>query len=235
MDLTNEKQSDGADPAPPWTPLTERQRRVVGVLIEKSKTTPDVYPMTVNSIRAGANQKSNRNPKMELENEEVEDTLTELRKIGAVIESISDSRVPKYKHRMYEWLGIERAEMAVMAELLLRGEQTLGDLRARASRMEKIAGIDELKPIVQTLFEKGLMVELTPPGRGQVVTHNLYLPEELVDLRAQTVGRPVAASDSVRSSPEPGLSGQLLQLTERVAHLEAVVQELQCKLSALVD
>ncbi len=86
---------------------------------------------------------------------------------------------------MSEWLGVDATEMAVMAELLLRGEQTLGDLRGRASRMKKIAGLSDLKPVLASLIGKNLVVELTPPGRGQIVTHNLYLEDELVRIRGQ--------------------------------------------------
>jgi uncharacterized protein YceH (UPF0502 family) len=112
---------------------------VAGVLVEKSKTTPDVYPMTINGIKTASNQKSNRSPQLDLREDQVEETLYELRKMGAVIEVHSGGRVPKFKHQLYEWLGVEKVELAVIAELLLRGEQTLGDLRGRASRMDKIA------------------------------------------------------------------------------------------------
>ncbi len=238
MEPNNDTPSAEAQSDRRWSPLSRIQRRVVGVLIEKSKTTPDVYPMTVNAIRTGANQKSNRAPKMELENEQIEDTLVDLREMGAVIETISDSRVPKYKHRMYDWLGVDRAEMAVMAELLLRGEQTLGDLRARASRMEKIAGLSELKPIVQSLLEKGLMVELTPPGRGQMVTHNLYRPGELNRLKSQSVqagadaeGAPEKTSDS---APSP-LATRVEELEMRVQQLEETVVQLQQQMGSRED
>src|SRR5688572_28353263 len=157
-----------------WQPLNSRQRRVLGVLIEKAKTTPDAYPMTVNAIVAGSNQKSNREPQMNLSADDVEQALEELRALGCVTEVQGSGRVPKYRHHAYEWLGIEKTELAVMTELLLRGEQTLGELRGRASRMEPIADLPALKPVVEGLVAKGLMIELTAAGRGQVVSHNLY-------------------------------------------------------------
>ena len=86
---------------------------------------------------------------------------------------------------MYEWLGVEKAELAVMGELLLRGEQTVGELRAHASRMEPIPGLPELKPILQSLTAKNLVLSLTPEGRGQMVTHSLYKDRELEELKAQ--------------------------------------------------
>lgn len=162
-----------------WQPLTSYQRRVLGVLIEKSKTTPDVYPMSINGVKTGCNQKSNRSPKMDLQEEQVENVLHELRKLGCVIEVHSGGRVPKYKHQAYDWLAVQKAELGVLAELLLRGEQTVGELRARAARMEnEIQGLDDLAPILANLLEKDLIIELTPPGRGQIVTHNLYSQTE---------------------------------------------------------
>jgi uncharacterized protein YceH (UPF0502 family) len=170
----------------PIQALSSNQRRVIGVLVEKSKTTPDVYPMTINSIRNGCNQKSNRAPQMDIQEERVEDTLYELRELGAAIEVQSSGRVPKFKHELYEWLAVDKAELAVMAELLLRGEQTLGDLRARSSRMEaSIKGIGDLVPVVNRLIEKGLIIELTPKGRGQMVTHNLYREDEVTRLQSE--------------------------------------------------
>ncbi|MEX2356895.1 MAG: DUF480 domain-containing protein, partial [Pirellulaceae bacterium] len=118
-----------------WRPLKENQRRVVGVLVEKAKTTPDAYPMTLNGLTTGCNQKSNRDPQMKLETFEVEDALEQLREMGAVAEVHGDGRVVKFRHYMKDWLGCEGDELAVMAELLLRGPQTVGELRGRAARM----------------------------------------------------------------------------------------------------
>src|SRR6476620_7005203 len=112
-----------------WQPLSLRQRRVFGVLIEKAKTTPDAYPMTINGLVAGSNQKSNREPQMNLSADDMEQVLEELRGMGAVTEVQGSGRVAKYRHHAYEWLGVEKTELAVMTELLLRGEQTPGGRR----------------------------------------------------------------------------------------------------------
>ena len=223
-----------------WKPLTRVQRRIAGVLIEKSKTTSDIYPMTINAIKTGSNQKSNRSPQMELREEQVEEVLYELRHLGAMIEVHSGGRVPKFKHQLYEWLGVEKVELAVMAELLLRGEQTLGDLRARASRMDRIAGLEELKPIVDALIQKNLMVELTPPGRGQVVTHNLYQPDEMARLKSQfrDHGSPDSSHERIsqttvsHASPEKddrieALAQEIHELRETIAGLQQTVAEIQ--------
>ena len=186
-----------------WQPLNSRQRRVFGVLVEKAKTTPDAYPMTINGLVSGSNQKSNREPLMNMSSDDVEQTLEELRALGAVTEVQGSGRVPKYRHHAYEWLGVEKTELAVMTELLLRGEQTLGELRGRAARMEPIADLGALKPVVDSLVKKGLMGELTAPGRGQIVSHNLYKDRELTEIRAQFAGYvPPAGSDDDLS---PGL------------------------------
>jgi uncharacterized protein YceH (UPF0502 family) len=238
--------SDGSSPA--WKPLNSRQRRVLGVLVEKAKTTPDVYPLTINGIVAGANQKSNRDPIMALTADDVEQILNELRALGAVTVVQGSGRVEKYRHHFYEWLDIDKAESAVMTELLLRGAQTLGDLRARAARMEPFPDLDSLKAVVELLLKKNLMIELTPPGRGQVVSHNLYKERELVELRAEYAGHvgtpndpgeeatttthaqhPPATPHRVSSSPAPQTAG--LVTRDMFAELEVEVAELRAEMA----
>ena len=170
---------EDATPAPRWKPLDALQRRVLGVLIEKAKTTPAGYPMSVNAIVVGCNQKNNRDPVTSYDDFDVEKALTELQTLGVVKEIDWLGRVAKYKHLAYEWLGVRPVELAVLGELLLRGAQALGELRARAARMEPIADLSALKPIVDGLIERKLMIALTPPGRGQIVAHNLYPPGEV--------------------------------------------------------
>jgi uncharacterized protein len=177
-----------ASPARRWQPLGAIDRRVVGVLAEKAKTTPDIYPMSLNAIATGCNQKSNRAPIMQLEPGEVEESLDRLRQIGAVGMVEGYGRVQKYRHYLYEWLGVDKVELAVMTELLLRGDQTVGELRGRAARMEPIADLAALQPVLDSLKTKGLVASLTPEGRGQVVTHSLYRPRELESLRARYQG-----------------------------------------------
>ena len=232
--------------APRWKPLDARQRRVLGVLIEKAKTTPAAYPMTVNAIVTGCNQKNNRDPLTQYDDIDVEKALDELRQLGVVSEIDWMGRVSKYKHHAYEWLGVTRVELAVMTELLLRGAQQLGELRARAARMEAIEDLSALKPIVESLLTKRLMIELTPPGRGQVVSHALYLPQELSEVRRSAGGRegaettPAPASATVASSPAAITAGathdmrtELEALRTRVAQLEESHAGLAARLQAL--
>jgi uncharacterized protein len=177
-------------PGPRWQPLSAIDRRVLGVLAEKAKTTPDVYPMSLNAIRTGCNQKSNRDPLMQLEPADVEESLDRLRELGAVGIIEGYGRVAKYRHYLYEWLGVEKVELSVMTELLLRGDQTVGELRSRASRMDPIADLAALKTILDALKSKGLIIYLTPEGRGQAVSHALYKPRELETLKLKYSGSP---------------------------------------------
>jgi uncharacterized protein len=236
--------------APKWQPMNSRQRRVVGVLVEKAKTTPDAYPMTINGITTGCNQKSNREPVMNLSQEDVEQLLEELRGLAAVVEVQGSGRVAKYKHLMYDWLGVDKVELAVMAELLLRGEQTLGELRGRAARMEPIADVGALRPVVESLMKKNLMIALTPEGRGQVVTHNLYKERELVELRARYAnyvgksdpsddeggGGPAPSRPAASAAPAGGVTKDMFaELELEVAALRVDVARLRDELRELQD
>lgn len=185
--------------APPrWKALDAVQRRVLGVLIEKAKTTPGSYPISVNAIVAGCNQKNNRDPVTSYDDFDVEKALGELQTLGVVKEIDWVGRVAKYKHLAYEWLGVRPVELAVLAELLLRGSQAMGELRARAARMEPIEDLAALKPIVEGLIERKLMLALTSPGRGQIVSHNLYPPGELAGVRAQPGQQPHSTAAEVQ-------------------------------------
>lgn len=168
-----------------WRPLESIERRVLGVLIEKAKTTPENYPLSLNALRSGCNQKNNRAPLMQLEEERVEEAIESLRKHGAVAVIQGSGRVDKYRHLAYEWLGVDKIELAVIAELLLRGDQTVGELRGRAARMEPIKDLSDLRPVLDALEAKGLIVYLTPTGRGCIVTHALYQDREMEKLRRE--------------------------------------------------
>ncbi len=249
--MSTDATAASSDAPRPWAAtggLTLRQRRVFGVLVEKAKTTPDAYPMTINGLVAGCNQKSNREPQMNLTPEDVDQVLEELRAMGAVTEVQGSGRVAKYRHHAYEWLGVEKTELAVMTELLLRGEQTLGELRGRAARMEPIADLGALKPVVDSLIQRGLMIALTPPGRGQVVSHKLYKERELAELKARfqgyvppaaygddeapplvagTAGAAVAAQTGARITPPGVTADQFAELSVEVAELRAEVARLK--------
>jgi hypothetical protein len=250
MDAMTTPPSDRPPAAPPWKPLDARQRRVLGVLIEKAKTTPAGYPMTVNAIVVGCNQKNNRDPLTAYQEADVEEALRQLEALGAVSELDWLGRAPKYKHHAYEWLGVSKPESAVMTELLLRGAQPLGELRARAARMEPIADLAALKPIVEALLARGLMVELSPAGRGQIVSHNLHPAHELAELRSRRSGGGIQGLESSQhdsapshrsgtaprdagARPAPGTptsedpAASLVELAAQVAELRAEVARLR--------
>lgn len=230
--MTTENQAD----APKWKPLNSRQRRVLGVLVEKAKTVPESYPMTVNGIVSGSNQKSNREPQMELTQEDVEQLLEELRALGAVTEVQGSGRVLKYRHHAYEWLGVNAVELAVMTELLLRGEQTLGDLRARAARMEPIADQSALKVVVDGLLKKGLMREVTSAGRGQIVSHNLYKDREVADLQTRSAAAAMQSESSEapsRSATPTSGSSLKYATTDQLSELAVELAELRAEFARL--
>ncbi len=189
---------ESPSPAPPqqaprWQPIGPIDRRIAGVLVEKAKTVSSAYPMSLNAVCSAANQKSNRHPLMDLQPEDAEESLERLRILGAVGLVQGYGRVAKYRHYLYEWLGVDKVELAVMAELLLRGAQTEGELRTHAARMEPIADLAALRSILNLLESKGLVVWLTPEGRGRVVSHTLYTAREMESLRAQYAPGSVAA------------------------------------------
>ncbi len=204
--------------------------------MEKAKTTPDSYPMTLNALTNACNQKSNRAPQMNLSPDDIEQAIEELREMGAAAEVQSSGRVAKFRHYMYEWLGVDKVELAVMTELLLRGEQTLGELRGRAARMEPIADLHALRPVIDSLIEKELIVSLTLPGRGQVITHNLYTPERLDKLKEQYASGQGASEQAKPStaSARPKVTMQAFQqLQSEVAELRTEVAELRDQLERL--
>lgn len=232
-------------------PLDAFERRVLGVLIEKAKTTPDAYPLTLNGVVVGCNQKSNRDPLMTVDEEQVMRALEGLRKLGAAAEVFGSGKTPRYRHLAYEWLGVGPEELAILGELLLRGEQTEGDLRGRASRMDAIPDLEALRGHLDRLAERGLVVWLSPPGRGRMLTHGL-LPEEKLDKVRRELGMAAASTMSPPAVPtrvdgrddevddEPAPSAQpaanapdTAAVDRRIAGLEAEVAALRARLEAL--
>jgi uncharacterized protein YceH (UPF0502 family) len=226
--------TNAGNEGPNWRPLDRIQRRVAGVLVEKAKTTPENYPLSLNGITTGCNQKSNRSPQMELDPSDVELALEELREMGAVVEIQGDGRVPKYKHCLYDWLGVDKVEMAVMAELMLRGEQTVGELRGRAARMEPIADLNALRPVLNSLIAKKLVISLTSEGRGQVVTHGLYQPNEMEKATARAGEIAASIPSPSRPAAVPKVSEDAAAaLREEIAELRQEVEQLRERVNVL--
>src|SRR5690242_16584349 len=134
--------------------LSEVECRVLGALIEKDITTPDYYPLSLNALVNACNQKSNREPVMELTEDLVRDALHSLQeKRFAGPASGADSRVTKYEHRFQEVLNLNRRETAVLCVLLLRGAQTPGELRGRTERLHRFEDLEEVQATLQRLME----------------------------------------------------------------------------------
>jgi uncharacterized protein YceH (UPF0502 family) len=214
--------------------------------MEKSKTTPDGYPMSFSGLTTGCNQKSNRAPIMNLTQEQVEETVEQMRLMGAVILVQGSGRVDKIRHNGYQWLGLNKVEAAVMTELLLRGEQTLGELRTRASRMEPIPDLDQLKTILDGLKQRDLVVELTPAGRGQIITHNVYPEWELEQLKkAIAAGGGILHSGDDEEDDSPAAAASTshaakaapasANLSQEVKELKELVDKLSQRISFLED
>jgi uncharacterized protein YceH (UPF0502 family) len=228
-------------PGPAWVPLTPRERRVVGVLAEKSRMTPEYYPLSVAAIVAGCNQKSNRDPITNYDQDDVEDTLQSLRKKGAAIMvEGGSSRVPRWRHTLYDWLKATKSEMAVIIELLLRGPQTEGELRGRANRMEPLPDLAVLQTLLDSLAARDLVVYLSPPGqkRGVVLTHGLYPLDELEKVRQAYAASSAALDDEAPARISTARSELAAAATApawsaEIASVRAEMDELRNRLDAI--
>jgi uncharacterized protein YceH (UPF0502 family) len=225
-----------------WPVLSLVERRVLGVLVEKQKTT-DTYPLSLNSVVTGSNQKSNRDPLLDLKDDEVEEGLLSAQKKGLVVQIVS-GRVDKWRHKLYEAWSVSSVEIAVLAELLLRGPQTEGELRARAARMEEIRDLDQLRGILKPLAERKLVVYLTPEGRrGTILTHGFHDAQELEHLRG-VAARSVSADESITPatahSPPPAanlgpLEAKLASAQSEIAAVRLTVTNLQQEVARLTQ
>ena len=223
----------------PLSTLSLVERRVLGVLAEKQKTTPDSYPMTLNALVTGCNQKSNRDPILNLSNDDVEEGLLAAQQKGLAIRLTGSGRVEKWRHNLYDSWHVDKVEMAVLTELLLRGPQTEGELRGRASRMESIDDLDALRAKLKPMAERGLVVYLTPEGRrGTVLTHGFHAPDELERLRVRHAGAPL--DEEPRHTPAASAEtapGEIEALKQTLATLQtelaAVKEELRQLKAAL--
>jgi uncharacterized protein YceH (UPF0502 family) len=212
-----------------WPVLSAAERRVLGVLVEKAKTTPDAYPMSINALMTGSNQKSNRDPIMNLNDEDVENTLMALQPKGYVTR-IQGGRVERWRHNLYDLWSVNKVELAILAELLLRGPQTEGELRQRASRMEPIDDLDALRQALKPLVDRKLVVFLGPEQRrGTLITHGFHSTKEIDLARSHS---PVEEAEprphTPVSSPPPGkLEQDLAEARQEIAALKTQVGQIQ--------
>jgi uncharacterized protein len=146
--------------------LTPAELRVLGSLLEKQRTTPDAYPLTLNALRAACNQTTNREPVVSYDEETIRDALHHLgRRRWTRLTSSHGSRAAKYRHLLAEEMQITPEEQALLAVLMLRGPQTPGELLARTERLYHFDGADELHLVLEGLIERELAVRRRRPPR----------------------------------------------------------------------
>jgi uncharacterized protein YceH (UPF0502 family) len=171
--------------------LTEIEARVIGALIEKELTTPEYYPLTLNALVAACNQKTNREPVVAYTEAMVQKSLDDLRERNlAYVFYGSTSRVPKYKHILDKVLELERSEISVVCVLLLRGAQTLGELRERTHRLYEFSGLNEVNETLDNLMRRDepLVARLErQPGQKEVRYAHLLSGEIDVSVYAKEV------------------------------------------------
>ena len=202
--------------------LTEREVRVLGALIEKEITTPDYYPLSLNALINACNQKSNRHPVMALDEAAVRDALDSLsQKWLAGPTSTAESRVTKFGHRAQEVFNFDRRQTALLCELMLRGPQTLGELRAHAERMYRFDDLETLEGTLLKLSERQPpLVKKLPrlPGTKEPRYAQLLAGE---DPEWTAAPEPVAAAAAQPSDDRiPRLEGQVAELKQQLADLQ---------------
>jgi uncharacterized protein len=217
--------------------MPRKQRRVLGVLLEKAFTVPDQYPLTLKAATTGCNQKNNRDPVSNYDEDDVQDTLNQLQERGLVgCLHTEGGRTERYRHYMRHKTTLNEQQLAIMTELMLRGKQQLGELRTRASRMVAIDSQDDLRRELQNLMEVGLVRANGPlDRRGIEVDHDLYPHNEnyepLAEYRADDA-EPVAARPAV-VNPRPVVDAVVPQNQQRIEQLEATIRELRDEISSV--
>jgi hypothetical protein len=213
--------------------LNPVQRRVLGVLIEKGLSTPEYYPMTLKAITAGCNQKNNRAPLSQYDEEEVAETLESLKDLDLATPGMfSSGRAERWRQDLGRTLELNGVELAVMGELLLRGPQSEGELRGRANRMRPIADLSALREVLGKLssHQPPLIRRLSPGGvgRGARYAHALYSPAEWQRVQASSEAAASEPTTNRASSRSPRTD--LQEVLERLQRLEARVAQLESQM-----
>ena len=201
--------------------LSLLETRVLGTLYEKARTVPDTYPLSLNTLAAGCNQKTSRNPVIEASEAEILQALETLKEAGLVSE-VSGSRVVRFAHHLEKGLGVPGQAAALLAVLMLRGPQTAGELRLNSERLHKFADISSVEAFLEELAARpdgGLVLELPrlPGARENRWTHLL---SGVPDIEAT-------------STPRASGGREVDDLRGRVEALEAEVGELRSLLNQL--
>ena len=203
--------------------LNEMEARVLGALLEKEITTPDYYPLSLNSLVNACNQKSNRDPVMNLDEDSVRDALRTLHD-NSLARSVSaaDSRVTKYEHRLQEAFNFDRREAALFCELLLRGPQTPGELRMRAERMHQFDDLSEAQSALQRLMNREPpLVKVLARQPGTKESRYIHLLSGDAKPVSSTAGREVpAALEREKMDGFSRLSSEMAELRRDMADLK---------------
>ena len=197
--------------------------RVLGSLLEKQRTTPEAYPLTLNSLRLACNQSTNRDPVVDLDDAQIREALHHLGRRGWTrLASGAGSRAPKYRHLLDDALGLAGDEQALLAVLMLRGPQTPGELRQRTERMHRFAGEGELEATLERLAARGHVERLERrPGQKEARYRHLLGDDD------EPAAAPPSAMHTEATAPaEEPLERRLAQLEDEVAALRAAVERL---------
>ncbi|HEY7831204.1 MAG TPA: YceH family protein [Solirubrobacteraceae bacterium] len=216
--------------------LLPAELRVLGCLLEKQRTTPDGYPLSLNALRLACNQSTNRDPVVDYDDEVLRDALHRLERRGYTrLASGAGSRAPKYRHLLAEALPMSEDEQAVMCVLMLRGAQTPGELKQRGDRMHPFAGLDEVHGTLARLIERELVRRLERrPGQKEERYQQLLgegdgSGDAATGAPTSVTAAPAATASTAAPSATTALGTTALVdgLEERVARLEREVAELR--------
>lgn len=207
-------------------PLTSAEARVLATLMEKARTVPDSYPLTLNSLQTGCNQKSSREPVMHLSEADIGDALDRLREYSMVIES-SGSRVTRYEHNFQRAAGVPEQSAVLLGLLMLRGPQTAGELRINAERWHRFADISSVEGFLHELAER-------PDDKGgPLVVHLPRAPGEREARWAHQLCGPVEAAITPDSIAARAMPAGAEDQNDRISALEAEVAALRATVERL--
>jgi len=212
--------------------LSPHQLRVLGSLIEKEITTPENYPLSLNALLNACNQRSSRDPVLDLTEEEVRQALHSLEDL-ALVTPVRDARVPKYEHRIRTVLNLRRDETAVLCLLMLRGPQTPGELRSRADRLYTFEDLASVQSTLERLAARTTADEADNQTTGPLTTILPRQPGSREARYAHLLGTPPDLSLPQQDRPEPSTCNP--SATQRIIQLEAEVATLIVALETLKD
>src|SRR5262245_24887470 len=173
--------------------------RILGCLVEKQRTTPDTYPLSLNSLRLACNQSTNRDPVVSYDEETIREALARLSRKGWTrLASGSGSRAAKYRHLLDEALGVTHGELGLLAVLMLRGAQTPGELKQRSERLHPFASLEEVDGVLEGLIERNLVERLERRPGQKEVRYALVVEAQLPPLVASAEPGVAAADDDDR-------------------------------------